>query len=479
MQTIAAAHMAADHEAWADTDLVAAVRAGDETAFAELFRRYYPPVTGYVRSYVRDSGRAEDVAQEAFCSALRRLRATDAQINFRPWIHEIARNASIDLYRRSRKVREVSIDSDAGLPAADVARLEGSVPPDVAVIGRQRLEHLKGALDELSETHQEVIVLRELEGLSYAEIGERMQLSPSAVESTLFRARRRLEREYAELDTGRRCRTVTAAIARLAEGVQSDRDRRKLDRHCRRCSPCRVRARKLGVAPVSRPSVAARAAALLPLPAVVRRRTDSLSSENAGAAAGQGGGTLLAVQPAFEATVAKAAALLAAVAVVGGGGATLGGAGPLASEGAESSPADTSATKSPAGGEREDKPARSPRASEPRQATRVKIAPERAARETRRGAGAVKQDRGGKADPPAARADSPAGPVEPAAPSGPALPGPDTSAPPVVGTPQVDAKIVSPPLDTPAVELAAPPIAPSSGVPPTPEDVVGVTGLPL
>ena len=120
MHTIGAAQLAADHEAWPDTELVAAVRAGDETAFAELFRRYYPPVAGYVRGYVRDTGRAEDVTQEAFFSALRRLRETDSEINFRPWIHEIARNASIDLYRRSRRTREVSIDSDAGLPAADV-----------------------------------------------------------------------------------------------------------------------------------------------------------------------------------------------------------------------------------------------------------------------------------------------------------------------------------------------------------------------
>jgi len=339
LQTIAAAQLAADHQAWPDRDLVAAVRAGDETAFAELFRRYYPPVVGYVRGYVRDTGRAEDVAQEAFFSALRRLRETDSEINFRPWIHEIARNASIDLYRRSRRTREVSIDSDAGLPASDVARLEGGAPPEVAAIGRQRLEHLKGALDELSATHQEVIVLRELEGLSYAEIGDRMQLSPSAVESTLFRARRRLEREYAELDTGRRCRMVTAAIARLAEGIYSDRDRRKLDRHCRRCSSCRVRARKLGVAPVSRRSLAARAAAFLPLPAFLRRRGDSMPSEGAGAVAGQGGPSLLAAQPAFEAAASKAVAILAAVAVVGGGGATLGGAGPLAAEGAAQPPA--------------------------------------------------------------------------------------------------------------------------------------------
>ncbi len=470
MQTIGAVQLAADHQAWPDAELVAAVRAGDETAFAELFRRYYPPVKGYVNGYVRDSGRAEDVTQEAFFSALRRLRETDAQINFRPWIHEIARNASIDLYRRSRRTREVSIDSEAGLPPADVARLVGSVPPDVAVIGRQRLEYLRGALDELSETHQEVIVLRELEGLSYAEIGDRMQLSPSAVESTLFRARRRLGREYAELDTGRRCRMVTAAIARLAEGIESDRDRRKLDRHCRRCSACRVRARKLGVAPVTRRGAAARAAALLPVPAFLRRRSESLPSDGAGAVAGQGAPSLLAVQPAFEAAASKAVALLAAVAMVGGGGATLGGVGPLAPEGTEQTPAGREATQGPArgtqGGER---PARSPRAAEPRPAARAKTAPEHTARETRKGAGSIKDPRKSAGAGSAPRSDTPT------VPSAPALP------PPGVSAPQADTKSPSTRLDAPAVQLAAPTV-PSPGVDtasPTAQEVVSLTGKSL
>ena len=481
MQTIGAAQLAADHETWPDTELVAAVRAGDETAFAELFRRHYPPVVGYVRGYVRDTGRAEDVTQEAFFSALRRLRETESEINFRPWIHEIARNASIDLYRRSRRTREVSIDSDAGLPASDVARLEGGVPPEVVVIGRQRLEYLRGALDELSDTHQEVIVLRELEGLSYAEIGDRMQLSPSAVESTLFRARRRLEREYAELDTGRRCRMVTAAIARLAEGIYSDRDRRKLDRHCRRCSSCRVRARKLGVAPVSRRSLAARAAAFLPLPAFLRRRGDSMPSEGAGAVAGQGGPSLLAAQPAFEAAASKAVAILAAVAVVGGGGATLGGAGPLAAEGAAQPPAATGATQRPALDKGANPaPVRSPRTAEPRRATGATMAPERAARQARKGAGSVKSDSKRGATPPPPRAEQP--PEVPSAPEAPPLPdsgGP--AAPSGAIAPQADVRPASPQLQAPPLQLAAP-TAPSTGAgatAPIAEDVASLTGQSL
>ena len=251
-----------------DTDLVAAVRDGDDVAFEELYRRYYPRIAAFVRGYLRDGGRAEDVTQEAFMSALRRLRQTDSEITFKPWIFEIARNAAIDQYRRNVRTDEVSIDIEGGFAPSEVSRVVRPRGPDSSVLDKQRLDHLRGALDELSDTHHRIIVMRELEGLSYREIGERMELTPAAVESTLFRARRKLEHEYAQLDTGRRCQLIGAVIGRLAEGMESDRDRRRLDRHARRCSSCRRRSRQLGVEPMlPRISIAARAAALLPLPA--------------------------------------------------------------------------------------------------------------------------------------------------------------------------------------------------------------------
>ena len=314
-----------------DTDLVTAVRDGDDVAFEELYRRYYPRIAAFVRGYLRDGGRAEDVTQEAFMSALRRLRQTDAEITFKPWIFEIARNAAIDQYRRNVRTDEVSIDIEGGFAPAEVSRVVRPRGPDSSVLDKERLDHLRGALDELSDTHHRIIVMRELEGLSYREIGEKMELTPAAVESTLFRARRKLEHEYAQLDTGRRCQLIGAVIARLAEGMESDRDRRRLDRHARRCSSCRRRSRELGVEPMlPRISIAARAAALLPLPAFARRR---FGGESAGGAAQNAAAPIGAVgAPTLEVGVAvagKAAAVVAAVALVGGGGATLGGVGPL------------------------------------------------------------------------------------------------------------------------------------------------------
>jgi len=300
----------------ADAELVAAVRAGDDTAFEELYRRYQPRIARFVCGMLRDSARCEDVAQEAFLSALRRMRATDAEINFKPWIYQIARNAAIDSYRRGSHAVEVSMDADDGLRASDRHRLVGlDESPDAALVTKERLDHLQGAFDELSDVHTRVLVMRELEGMSYREIGERLDLTRPAVESALFRARRRLESEYEELSEGRRCEAMALTIARIAQGVQRATDTQRLARHARRCHSCRRHARELGIEPLSALGALRRkAAALLPLPWIFRR----FGGDGGGITGffGSGAGTA----PLAE----RAAALVAVVALAGAGGAALG-----------------------------------------------------------------------------------------------------------------------------------------------------------
>src|SRR5665213_4203907 len=92
--------------------LIDAARDGDDRAFEELYARYSGRITGFIHARVRDHGRSEDVAQEVFISALRRLRASSQEILFKPWIYEIAKNACIDEHRRTRRMREISLDGD-------------------------------------------------------------------------------------------------------------------------------------------------------------------------------------------------------------------------------------------------------------------------------------------------------------------------------------------------------------------------------
>jgi RNA polymerase sigma factor (sigma-70 family) len=231
-----------------DHDLVACVRDGDDRAFELLYDRYSGRIGAYVLGMVKDYARAEDVTQEVFLSALRRMRETERPIAFKPWVYEIARNACIDQFRRGSRAEELSYDADGALAAADHGRLVSADPsPDAAIDAKQRLDHLCGAFGGLSDTHHRILVMRELEGLSYREIGERLGMSRPAVESTLFRARRRLTEEYDELVSGRRCEKVRTVVDAAEVRLLGARDRRRMMRHLASCQPCRRHARLGGV----------------------------------------------------------------------------------------------------------------------------------------------------------------------------------------------------------------------------------------
>jgi RNA polymerase sigma factor (sigma-70 family) len=307
-----------------DRQLVAAIRRGDDRAFEDLYGRYRRRISAYVAGMVGDSGRAEDVTQEVFISALRRMRETDRPIAFKPWIYEIARNACIDHFRRSRRAEEVSYDADHGLAPADHRRLVHAGPtPEVAVHQREQIDHLRNAFGGLSDSHHRILVLRELEGLSYRQIGEKMGMTRPAVESTLFRARRRLSEEYDELITGARCLQVREIVDAAADGLLGWRERRRMARHLACCQGCRRHAHAAGVdvAGAERRPVRAKIAAWLPLPAFLRERWDLAPRERTGGGGGlaqwsHGLGPMS--EPVGSSLVKVAAAAVIALAGVGG-----------------------------------------------------------------------------------------------------------------------------------------------------------------
>src|SRR3954454_10088021 len=294
-----------------DHDLVAAVRRGDDRAFETLYERYHRRIAGYIYGMVGDYGRAEDIAQDVFMSALRRMRDTDRPIAFKPWIYEIAKNACIDQFRRSKRAEEVSYDAEEGLGAADYGRLvNGDPTPDIALDHKQQLDHLRGAFGGLSDSHHQILVMREFEGLSYREIGEKMGMSRPSVESTLFRARKRLTEEYEELITGARCSRVQGILSSVNGSGMGARDRRRMARHLSYCQPCRRHAHAAGVADLipERQHIVAKIAALPPLPAFLRRRW--LGSDDVPAAACGGHGSQIAqwsanLAPAMDSTAAS------------------------------------------------------------------------------------------------------------------------------------------------------------------------------
>jgi RNA polymerase sigma factor (sigma-70 family) len=222
-----------------DEHLVCLARSGSSGAFEALFRRYHGRIVAYVRGVVSDHARADDIVQDVFISAYRNLLASNREIAFRPWVYEIAKNACIDQLRRARRASEVSIDSD-DFRDRDEGRLPGAVDGTHAEVSRkQRLEDLKMAFHELPQRQHDILVMRELEGLSCDKIGSRIGLSRSAVQSMLFRARKRLKTEFDDISTGERCTRAQAAIARSSSCRIGTREQRQLSCHLRDCAACR------------------------------------------------------------------------------------------------------------------------------------------------------------------------------------------------------------------------------------------------
>lgn len=176
-----------------DRDLVQRYQAGDPDAFDDLYRRYFDRLHGFCQRRVGDRHVAEELAQEAFVRALRAMPTFAGERRFYPWMTVIAQRLCIDHHRRRARVE----------PAAVIDL--GAVEPDHdALFLAVDTDHLSQALGRLAPRHREVLDLREREGLTYVEIGERMSVPVSTVEALLHRARKALRREFLAVSGGNR-----------------------------------------------------------------------------------------------------------------------------------------------------------------------------------------------------------------------------------------------------------------------------------
>ena len=193
---------------------------------------------------VKDHGRAEDVTQEVFVSALRRMRATERPIAFKPWIYEIARNACIDAYRRGAPRRGGLLrrrrQAEPRRPRPPRRRRARSRPRRSPP--SRSSTTCCGAFGGLSDAHHEILVLRELEGLSYAAIGERHGHEPRG------RREHALPRPQAARRGVRRARVRRALPARPGD----HRRRRERQAGRPRRAPARPPRRPLPAVPAPR-----------------------------------------------------------------------------------------------------------------------------------------------------------------------------------------------------------------------------------
>lgn len=177
-----------------DRELVAQAKQGDRQAFGRLVERYQQRVYALSYGIVRQREDAWDVAQEAFVKAYRNLGRFEGNSAFYTWLYRIAYNLSIDALRD--RARRETVDIDENRKLEEALAKSGRRPlehPDEMAARRELSTVLQRAMHKLSDKHRAIIVLREIQGLSYEEMADVLGISKGTVMSRLFHARQNLQ----------------------------------------------------------------------------------------------------------------------------------------------------------------------------------------------------------------------------------------------------------------------------------------------
>src|SRR4051812_5364124 len=208
---------------------VLASRHRPDRSFERLYQRYVGDVYRYALAVLRNPPDAEDVTQTTFLNAYRAFQRGERPEKPQNWLIAIAHNVCRQRFRQSaRRPAEVAIEDDV---ADQLVRDEDAPTGD----------DIRRALGHLAFNQRAALVMRELEGRSYAEIAEILDVSTSAVETLIFRARRALREQ---LDGALTCGEAEFAISRQLDGRLPRQERAQLRAHLRECQECGTFARR-------------------------------------------------------------------------------------------------------------------------------------------------------------------------------------------------------------------------------------------
>lgn len=181
-------------------DLVRRAQAGDQGAFGVLVQSHYERIFRTVLGVIRNEHDARDVCQEVWITVWNKLATYQGDSQFTTWLHPIAVRRAVDHLRRRQKWYHRFLP----IAGADTDLHEAAPEPSAASDPRQdserreRSEEFERALQSLPEKHRTVIVLREVEGLSYEEIAQTINCRTGTVMSRLFNARRQLAQKLGD-----------------------------------------------------------------------------------------------------------------------------------------------------------------------------------------------------------------------------------------------------------------------------------------
>lgn len=164
---------------------VAQAKQGDADAFAHLVTAYETSVYRLALRMCGNAHDAEEAAQEAFVSAWKGLPSFRGESKFSSWLYQLTTNACLDLLRREKRHR-------AAVPLDEQAELFGEDTPQRAAENAELRDTLQAALQELSDDHRQIFLLRQMRQLSYDEIGALLGLESGTVKSRLSRAKKQL-----------------------------------------------------------------------------------------------------------------------------------------------------------------------------------------------------------------------------------------------------------------------------------------------
>jgi RNA polymerase sigma factor (sigma-70 family) len=301
-----------------DAAIARRAAAGNQQAFAAIFERYHRDLYRYCAAILGNAEDAHDAVQNTMLKVLRALPGEERDLKLKPWLYRVAHNEAIDLVRARRSAEPI-----------DAEALVGPTGPSEDAEARSRLQQLISDIAELPASQRGALVMREMSGLSYEQIGEALRTSPAVARQTIYEARISLR----QMSEGREmpCQRVMRAISDDDGRVLRRRDIRA---HLRRCEDCK--AFQTGISDRRREF-----ASLAPLPAAVSAGIlQGLLGGAAGGTNAAGGVAGVAAGKALAGSAAvKSAAAVVAVSTIGVVAANQGGVVDLGVRGGNQPPA--------------------------------------------------------------------------------------------------------------------------------------------
>jgi RNA polymerase sigma-70 factor (ECF subfamily) len=192
-----------------DRSLVERCRQGEDEAWRELVERFGQKVYSVAYHFTLKREDAEELSQEIFLKIFENLNRYDGGFPLIAWIVSLSRNLCIDRYRRRKREKSFRFVSDEAV----MPLLRSADDPSADALKKERTKLLFSALAEIPEDLAEILVLRDLDGLAYEEIGRALELPEGTVKSRLFRARAEIARKIRERHENRGGVMATVAIA--------------------------------------------------------------------------------------------------------------------------------------------------------------------------------------------------------------------------------------------------------------------------